>query len=313
MKDQLGKIRWPGVALLVLAMTGGMAVGQEILGNVRVLEVFQECPDCPEMVVLPLGGFLMGGEPLQPDTHGFPITMGREDPLGAPWEGPVHQVQIDIPIAIGRYEVTFEQWMACVSDGACQHQPSAATSTRYGNYDAIGLNPVRRVSYLDIQEYIGWLNGFSEDGIYRLPTEAEWEYAARAGATTLFHNGNSLDLSEANFWDGESYPDWRQNPEIPGQLIPIPVGRLIPNAWGLHDTAGNVREVTMSCYTERHQSWPTSTAYLNNAMHLAPCIRVLRDGSFNGTQGWVRPQSRFPIPEDGRSSYIGFRVVRELQ
>lgn len=309
----LATVRHVIITLLVLTWASGPAVGQETSGSLEELEVFQDCPDCPEMVVLPQGEFLMGGDQLEPNTPGIPITMGREGPLGAPWEGPAHRVRIDIPIAIGRHEATFDHWMACVAAGACQYQPSADTSTQYGNYEAIGRNPVRRVSYLDIQEYIGWLNGFAEEGEYRLPTEAEWEYAARAGTETLFPNGNDLSLAEANFWDGESYPDWRPNPEIPGQLIPIPVDLLLPNSWGLYHMAGNVRELTMSCYAEQQLGLSSSSEYLDIALSVQSCTRVLKDGGFNATPGWSRPQSRFPSLEDGRSGFTGFRLVRTLQ
>jgi len=303
-----------GIALLLSANS---ASSQSVLVEgdpPQAFEEFQECEACPEMVVLPLGDFLMGGEPLQPDTPGIPITYGRDEPFGLLQEGPVHRVEIDIPIAIGRYEITFDQWMACVEDGVCRHRPSPGTTRLYyGNYEAIGRNPVRRVSYLDIQEYLEWLNGFAEGDVYRLPTEAEWEYAARAGTTTLFASGNDLSSEEANFWDGESRPDWRNNPELPGQLIPIPVDLLRPNPWGLYHMAGNVREMTMSCYTDRQLGLPSSSAYLEHALESVSCRRVWRGGDFRSTLGFSRPQTRFPSPEPTRGPQSGFRVVREIQ
>lgn len=275
-------------------------------------DVFQDCPHCPDMVVLPLGDFLMGGDPLPPDTHGIPVTEGREYILGGPWEGPVHPVEIDMPVAIGRFEVTYDEWMVCVDAGGCTYAPSSIVPTSYGIFSAEWRHPVRYVSFFDIQEYLDWLNAIVGQDVYRLPTEAEWEYAARAGTTTLFAYGNDLTWEEANFWSGIDGEMRFADPELPGQLRPIAVDLLRPNPWGLHHMAGNVRERTMSCYTERHLGLSTSSAYLAHARSLPSCMRALRDGPFVGTKEWSRPQSRFPSLEDGRTGSAGFRVVREL-
>ena len=137
-------------------------------------ETFRDCAECPEMVVIPAGSFMMGS----------PAIFYRD-------EGPRHRVTIPRAIALGKYEVTFGEWDTCVGAGGCSHRPG---DERWGR----GNRPVIRVSWDDAREYVRWLSRKTGHE-YRLPSEAEWEYAARAGTTTPFYFGNDINSRQANY------------------------------------------------------------------------------------------------------------------
>ncbi|MDZ7792064.1 MAG: formylglycine-generating enzyme family protein [Xanthomonadales bacterium] len=139
-------------------------------------EVFRDCPDCPEMVVIPSGSFQMGSPSSEPQRDSD--------------EGPQHRVSVPA-FALAKTEVTFAQWDACVSDGGCSHRPEDRGWGR-------GNRPVMNVNWNDAQEYVRWLSR-KTGADYRLPSEAEWEYAARAGTTTRFNTGNCITSDQANF------------------------------------------------------------------------------------------------------------------
>ncbi len=174
-------------------------------------DTFRDCDDCPEMVV-PAGSFRMGD-----------LKRG-----GYKTEKPVHEVTIPQPFAAGVYEVTFRQWDGCVAGGGCGgYRPNDEGWGR-------GERPVINVSWKDAKSYVAWLS--REAGHeYRLLSEAEWEYAARAGTTTKYHWGNSFDSSRVN--NGSRT---------------VPVGGFAANAFGLHDMHGNVMEWAEGSDVERH-------------------------------------------------------------
>ncbi len=172
-------------------------------------ETFKDCPECPEMVVIPAGQFRMGD-----------LSGGGDDD-----EKSVHAVTIGYKLAVGKFEVTFDEWDACVRQGGCGgHCPG---DERWGR----GRQPVIFVSWDDAKAYVRWLSGKTGQA-YRLLSEAEWEYAARAGTTTAYNTESSISESEAKY----------------GSSRTVSVGSYSPNAFGLYDVHGNVWEWTEDCW-----------------------------------------------------------------
>jgi formylglycine-generating enzyme required for sulfatase activity len=282
--------------------------------------MFQECADCPEMIVMPLGSFMMGaipGESRNPfDFYGEDASGTKRGPDEIniiPSEHPRHPVEIDIPFAMGRNEITHAEWMACVDDGGCAHNPVHQVLTFPNGYVALGPNhPMVNVSFLDAQEYVAWLNAKVGSDAYRLPTEAEWEYAARAGTTTRFAQGNELTPNQANF-------SRRATENLRGKPMPELVSRRMPvevevlnaaNAWGLRHMSGNVAEVTLSCHTATHLVLPTASTYLEQEITLGSCRRVAKGGGYGSAMDAVRLAARNRPTEDRRRDSCGFRIIR---
>ncbi|MEG3619779.1 SUMF1/EgtB/PvdO family nonheme iron enzyme [Magnetovibrio sp. PR-2] len=247
-------------------------------------EVFQDCPDCPEMVIVPAGSFRMG------DLNGD----------GESNESPVHTVNIGYSFAVGKYEVTFGEWDACVRDGGCEGGGDAknkrpAHDEGWGR----GSRPVTNVSWNDAQKYVKWLSRKTGKR-YRLLSESEWEYVARAGTHTKYHWGNVIGKNNANCDGCGSRWDNART---------APVGSFQPNAFGLHDTLGNVWEWIQDCYVDNYRSVPTDGRAMEKK---GSCDRVGRGGGwsispseFNSAyRGWLNPKTRF--------SGIGIRLARDL-
>ena len=186
---------------------------------------FRDCSGCPEMVAVPAGSYLMGS----PEDE-----TGRDAD-----EGPVHRVTIAEPFAAGRYEVTFAEWDVCHRVGRCSHNPDDQGWGR-------GNRPVVDVSWDDAQEYVRWLS-LRTGREYRLLSESEWEYVARAGTTTRYWWGDEVGRNRANC-DGCGSPwDARQT---------APVGSFQANAFGLHDVHGNVWEWVQDCRNDGYAGAP---------------------------------------------------------
>jgi formylglycine-generating enzyme required for sulfatase activity len=224
------------------------------------------------VVVVPAGSFEMGS--------------------ATEYENPAHRVTIAKPFAIGRYEVTFEEWDSCVTDGGCKHHPEDRDWGR-------GNRPVINVSWLDAKAFVTWLSQKTGQ-TYRLPTEAEWEYAARGGTNTVYWWGRDLGAGQANCRDCKT-----GNPQQT-----VAVGSYKANAFGLHDTAGNVAEWVEDCWNDNYRGAPQNgSAWLKGDCRL----RVLRGGAFDSTARYLRSSSRFRYDSDVRYTANGFRVLRELQ
>lgn len=252
---------------------------------VRPGDTFKECADCPEMIVLPAGEFQMGSP---------------EDEAGrSRIEGPVHRVRIDYTLALGVYEVTFAEWDACVADGGCRHKPRDPGWGR-------GRRPVINVSWDDATtQYIPWLSQKTGQ-TYRLLSEAEWEYAARAGTATAFATGRTMSSRDANF-DGTSTYDGGEKGEYRKRTLEV--GSFAANAFGLHDMHGNVWEWVQDCYFESYDGAPAD----GTAAPEAPgCQRVMRGGSWIDSPRVLRSAARGYVPPNTRFIYRGFRVVRKL-
>ncbi len=293
--------------------------------TVKPLDVFQECDVCPEMIVMPLGSFMMGAKPEESrnrfDFYGEGATGGVRGPDELniiPNEHPRHPVEMDIPFAMGRNEVTHAEWMNCVDAGGCSHNPDHTVLTKYDGYVALGPDhPVINVSYLDVHEYIDWLNSQVGADVYRLPTESEWEYAARAGTETRFAQGDELTADQADF--SRSATEHVQQPltfpHLVDRGLPVPVMELdAANAWGLRHMSGNVYEFTLSCWTEAHLGLATDSAYLAHATSGEACERrVLKGGGFVTAMDGVRLATRARASIDYRRDPLGFRLSRVME
>lgn len=200
-------------------------------------------------------------------------------------EQPIHSVTVS-SFYMGKYEVTQKQWRDIMGNN-----PSY-----FKNCDNC---PVETVSWDDIQTFLQKLNTKTGKN-YRLPTEAEWEYACRAGTATTFNTGDNLTTAQANY--NGNYP-WKSYPKEEYRQKTMPVGSFAPNAWGLYDMHGNVREWC----SDRYGAY--SSAAVSNPTGAATCTaRVLRSGSWLDGAFNCRSAIRNYYGTDYRSSYIGFRV-----
>lgn len=242
---------------------------------------FKDCDVCPEMVVVPAGSFMMGS----PQSE-----QGRDSD-----EGPQHPVTISRQFAAGKYEVTFDEWDACVRERGCGHNP---TDNGWGR----GQRPVINVSWQDAKAYAEWLS--SKTGrSYRLLTEAEWEYAARAGTMTAFSTGMTINPTQANYDATSSYAGSVTGPY---RQQTVPVGSFQPNAFGLYDVHGNVWEWTEDCWNGSYNGAPSD----GSAWTSGDCgQRVLRGGSWFNNPWRLRSAYRLRDLRF-RTFTFGFRVAR---
>ena len=284
--------------LALLAQVEPVAALQELAAAPDPGTVFRACDVCPEMVVVPPGSFMMGS----PATE-----AGRFDD-----EGPLRRVVIGYSLAVGVYEVTFAEWDACVRAGGCSHRPEDQGWGR-------DRHPVINVSWEDAQAYVSWLS--RETGAeYRLLSEAEWEYVARAGTTTAryweeseaapcrYSNGLDED-AEAQYGEriAGSGREWVRCSD--GYAETAPAGSYQPNALGVHDVLGNVWEWTEDCWNESSAGAPVD----GSAWRSGECERrVLRGGSWYVGPEYVRSAVRYWIQAGDRLGTVGFRVAQTL-
>jgi formylglycine-generating enzyme required for sulfatase activity len=246
--------------------------GFEWLSPVPKSEIFRDCAGCPEMVVIPAGEFSMGSSE-------------------TPYEKPIHKVVIASPFAIGRREVTFEEWDRCFSAGGCKHWPEDHGWGR-------GRRPVIDISWDDAKTFLAWLSRITKQP-YRLPTEAEWEYAARAGTNSPFWWGRSTTGNAV--CEDCSTPPPRQT---------MPAGSIQPNGFGIYDVAGNAAEWVEDCWNESYHGAPADgTPWTTGQCRQ----RVLRGGSFASKMAMIRSAARFRYDQDVRYYANGFRVARDMK
>jgi formylglycine-generating enzyme required for sulfatase activity len=202
---------------------------------------------------------------------------------------PQHRVTIARPFAVGRFEVTFAEWAACIAGGGCQHRPG----DKYLGLGR-GQRPVIDVSWEDARHYLRWLNtSIGKTNAYRLLTEAEWEYAARSGTTTLFSFGDTITSSRAQY----------------GAKGTTKVGSFAGNKFGLHDMHGNVLEWVEDCLSQNYNDTPTD----GSAWTTGQCVyRVLRGGHWASNALGLRSSYRTGNAPVRRDDFIGFRVARTL-
>jgi formylglycine-generating enzyme required for sulfatase activity len=328
----MGRRLQPGLAGVIFALCSISALAQTVAtdpAKLPPLATFQECAACPEMVIMPMGTFIMGGPPgesrlnIHWDVGNIrPVTP--DDPYIATQEGPLHAVTIDLPIAMGRNEVTVGEWNACVADGGCGgYVPPREILVARGDFtvgpgvavylDLTTAHPVVNVSYDDAQLYLEWLNAKVGAKVYRLPTEAEWEYAARAGTQTPFAQGAEVTTDQANFrGDSTEITLGEPRPDFVSRGFPVPVDTLdAANAWGLRHMSGNVIEMTSSCWTDQHMDWPTSSIYLRMSRDPS-CDRVTKGGGYTSGMDDSRLAVRGRTGNHWKTEIVGFRIIRDL-
>jgi formylglycine-generating enzyme required for sulfatase activity len=256
------------------------ALSPERESALKAGDTFQECTNCPAMVVVPAGSFVMGSPP----TEKYRVSD----------EGPQHTVTIAKPLAISMSELTFGEWDACLADGGCdKYQPSDEGWGR-------GRQPVINVTWNDAHSYVGWLSRKTGKP-YRLLTEAEYEYAARAGIQTAYPWGNEIGKNHANCIDCGS--QWDGNK-------PAPAGSFAPNRFGLHDMAGNVWEWLEDCV---HSDY-NGASKDGSAWVAENCDgRVVRGGSWFSTSQNLRSAARSGDAPANRSDILGIRVGRAIE
>ncbi len=209
---------------------------------------------------------------------------------GHPEERPTHTVTLPKPFAIGVYEISVQEWDACLREEACQLAPDTHSDLTL---------PMSNLSWDDTRQYVEWLTRKTGND-YRLPSEAEWEYATAAGTKSRFWWGDEVGKSNANCndcgsrWDGKS---------------PAPVGSFKPNPFGLFDVHGNLWEWTQDCVNRSYEGAPTDgTAWMRG-----DCLgRMLRGGAWNLGADYMRTTRRHNYDSDVRYYLNGFRVVRSL-
>jgi formylglycine-generating enzyme required for sulfatase activity len=274
-----------------LALAVGVATAQSPGSTLH------DCPTCPDLVVIPPGEFVMGSPKSE---------SGHTD------EKPQHTVRIARPLGVSRTEVTFEQWDVCTAAGRC---PQAADDG-YGR----GSYPAINVSWKDAQAYVAWLSE-STGKRYRLLSESEWEYAARAGTTTpwfwgpeedSYGNRKACDYANTHDESGkEAHPMyvWSEHRCADGYAENAPTAKYKPNPFGLHDMLGNVREWVQDCHIEGYEGAPAD----GSARDASPCeARVVRGGAWVDGPSTSRSAYRYAEKEDFRNYQVGFRVAREL-
>jgi formylglycine-generating enzyme required for sulfatase activity len=245
--------------------------------------VFVDCSDgCPQMVEIPSGRFLMGSK-----------LYEREQPL--------HPVSLDMAIAVGRFETTFDEWDACVRGGGCVHN-STPSDEGWGR----GRRPVIDVSWNDAKDYVSWLSRKTGKP-YRLLSEAEWEYAARAGSTTTYSWGDEIDCGKASY-DGGRGSDCAAHTGRSSLRGTQLVGKYTANRWGLYDMLGNVWEwCEDNWHPDYHGAPEDGSAWRGGDASM----RILRGGAWNYGPSALRSADRNWFPRDGRTSFMGFRVARQ--
>ena len=245
-------------------------------------DVFKECDQCPEMVVVPAGNFMMG-------------SPASEQDRGSN-QGPQRYVKVARQFAAGRFAVTFDEWDACAADGGCNaYRPSDQGWGR-------GRRPVINVSWNDAQAYVAWLSRRTGK-TYRLLSEAERDYVARAGKTTPFWWGASIATRQVD--DGNRIHKGDANGEYLGRTLPVDA--FEPNRWGIYQAHGNVWEWVEDCWHESYAGAPLESS----AWTAGDCgRRVLRGEAWNSSPRYFRSASRDGFAPDLRVSGFGFRLAR---
>lgn len=288
-------------ARIIAELAAAQPLSSVAEGQLKSLAEFRECADCPKMIVIPGGQFLMGSTA---------SDISRNDAFEN--EGPQHKVTIAQRFAIGKYEVTFAEWDTCMQDGGCRGYRPGDEGWGRGNM------PVMNVSWDDAKLYVRWLSQ-KTGKIYRLPTEAEWEYAARAGSSTKFYFGNDSkslckyanvadEAGSQNIRGSTGFSTWQICND--GYFHTASVGSLAPNKFGLYDMLGNVGEWVEDVWHPNYNGAPSDgSAWLTGG---DPQIRIGRGGSYYNLEDGVRSAVRLNYRAGSQGNLAGFRVARTL-
>lgn len=288
------------------------------------LTSFRDCPDCPEMVALPTGSFVMGSSEDEIRRAALPEDQAAR-------ERPAHRVELRRRIALGKFEVTVGEYAAFATQtarplvagcltwdtAAGKWGPVAAASWREPGYPQTDRFPVGCVTIDDARAYAAWLAQKSGQR-YRIPSEAEWEYAARAGTRDaawddpqgICRRANVSDLTRMDAHGGGPRDPTRYFDCRDGFVAASPVGSFPADPWGVHDLVGNAWEWTEDCFVADYAGAPAD----GSARRDAACERlVVRGGGWYSRTFFARPAGRSREEPGFRSSTLGFRVVRELE
>jgi formylglycine-generating enzyme required for sulfatase activity len=246
---------------------------------------FKECATCPEMVVIPAGGFMMGS------------PANEQDRLSSETQV---RVSIAAPFAVDKYAVTFDEWDACVADGGCNGYTPGDQGWGRGRRPAINVN------WHDAKAYAAWVSQ-KTGKTYRLLSEAEREYVTRASTTTAYYWGSSIRTTQANY-NGKVRADEGGSRGGNHQQTMV-VDSFEPNAWGLYQVHGNVWEWTEDCWHDSNDGYPAD----GSARTTGECDRrVVRGGSWDSHPQSLRSASRGGITAGVQSFDVGFRLARTL-
>ncbi len=271
------------------ALLVSVAVGNKPCIKPGSGQSFKDCPECPEMVIVPSGSSTMG-------------SPGNE-PGHTPAEEPQHLVTFSKPFAVGKFAVTFSEWDACLADGGCGTYSPPDYGWRGGDLAV----PVINVTWKEAKEFTAWLSKKTGQS-YRLLSEAEREYVTRAGTTAPFWWGSSITPEQANYYGsappyegGGSRGKYRQRT--------VPVSSFQPNPWGLYQVHGNAWEWVEDCWHDNYQEAPAD----GSAWTSGTCEkRVARGGSLDDIPQYLRAAQRGASTPDFQHFDLGFRVARTL-
>ena len=246
------------------------------------------CVRCPELVVVPSGTFNMGST----EGEAWRLDWQRER------EAPSTNVAIAKPLAVARFAVTFDEWAACAAAGDCLDTPGDSGWGR-------GNRPVINITWDEANAYVGWLSRKTGRS-YRLLSEAEREYMARAGTATPFWFGTAPAPKQANYLPVSAGGN---TSTAPSTEMTLPVNSFEPNPWGLYNVHGNVWDWTADCWNDNHRGHSGTGA----AVLTGDCRhRVLKGGSWFHPPMLMRAAARTRASTDLRANSIGLRVVRNI-
>jgi len=273
----------PTIKIISGLKTDGAGLKKRDILEYNPGKTFSDCKMCPMQVVIPAGDFIMGESNggISEDAYAINVTIPKS-------------------FSISRFEITFALWDACLANGGCSgYRPPDEGWGR-------ATRPVINVNRDDLLSYINWLTK-KTGKLYRLPSEAEWEYSARAGTATAYWWGRESGINKAVCQDCGSIYDGEKTARV---------GSFSMNKFGLFDTSGNVWEWVEDCYSkdsyQSHREYPKPFYIVKNFQKYESCSRVLRGGGWDVASIGIKSSFRFASMPSVRSKFYGFRVVREI-